>query len=247
MKKQKKGYSLVEVLAAFAIISIAILPIMSMYPAIFKTNTSASQIEEASRITLTIVDFIKAKGYKRLMGVATNLNVENGNGKIVDVAGSNPSGITYKFKNVSGGFITLKGSTEYALDKDLNFTSSAITNINDAFVVLNSKGLNLRDCTLKIIMKQENVSLITSEGALMSTTVINPKTGNGISSTTGSATSVMYGSVTNPEKFIVGRVILGWGNDKTVTSPVGRQQLDQSLTGKEKVYGVNFVVTPIEN
>jgi prepilin-type N-terminal cleavage/methylation domain-containing protein len=38
MKNRKNGYSLIEVLAALAIISIAILPIMSMYPAIFKQN-----------------------------------------------------------------------------------------------------------------------------------------------------------------------------------------------------------------
>ena len=59
MKKLKRGYSIIEVLAAFAIISIAILPIMSMYPAIFRQNRGASEIEEASRLAMTGVDFIK--------------------------------------------------------------------------------------------------------------------------------------------------------------------------------------------
>ena len=251
MKKLKKGYSLVEVLAAFAIISIAILPIMSMYPAIFKQNTSASQIEEASRTAMTIVDFIKAVGYSHLTSTATGteaaFNVENGGGKIVDTSGSNPAGFIYTFKKESGAYITVRGNTNYALDNDLKFGgTTVIDNINNAFILLNAKGLNLSQCKLYIAMKQENVNLTTSSGALLSSRTIDPAAGNGITANT-SETPIMYGNITNPERFIIGRVIIGWGNDITVTSPSTRQQRDQSLTGKEKVYGVNFVVTPIEN
>lgn len=125
--------------------------------------------------------------------------------------------------------------------------NSVITNLGSAFVILNSKGLNLRECVVRIILKQENVMLTDAAGNLISTQVINPAGGNGIHANTGTASSIMYGNITNPERFVVGRVIVGWGKNKTISSPSGRQQLDQSLTGKERVYGVNFVVTPIEN
>lgn len=249
MKKLKKGYSLVEVLAAFAIISIAILPIMSMYPAIFKQNTSAGQIEEASRTAMTIVDFIKAVGYNNLTATGTNsaIQVENGSGKIVDVVGSNPAGFTYTFKRESGAYITVRDNKNYALDNDLKFGGATVINsINDAFVLLNAKGLNLSECKLYIAMKQENVTLTTSSGALFSSRTINPAAGNGITANTA-GTALMYGNDTNPERFIIGRVIIGWGKNITVSSPTTRQQRDQSLVGKEKVYGINFIVTPIEN
>ncbi len=251
MKKLKKGYSLVEVLAAFAIISIAILPIMSMYPAIFKQNTSASQIEEASRTVMTIVDFIKAVGYNNLTSTATGaeaaFNVPNGTGSAIDVPGSNPAGRIYTFKKEGGAYITVRESNNYALDNDLRFGgATAITDINKAYVLLNAKGLNLSQCKLYIAMKQENVNLTTSSGALLSSRVINPAAGNGIGANEA-GTPIMYGNDTNPERFIIGRVIIGWGKDKTVSSPSTRQQRDQSLVGKEKAYGVNFVVTPIEN
>lgn len=251
MRKLKKGYSLVEVLAAFAILSIAILPIMSMYPAIFKQNTSAGQIEEASRTVMTIVDFIKAVGYNNLTSTATGteaaFNIPNGTGSAIDVPGSNPAGRIYTFKKESGAYITVRGSNDYALDNDLRFGgATAITDINRAFVLLNAKGLNLSQCKLYIAMKQENVNLTTSSGALLSSRVINPAAGNGMGAN-AAGTAIMYGNDTNPERFIIGRVIIGWGKEITVSSPTTRQQIDQSLVGKEKAYGVNFVVTPIEN
>lgn len=253
MKKLKKGYSLVEVLAAFAIISIAILPIMSMYPAIFKQNTSAGQIEEASRTAMTIVDFIKAVGYNNLTATSTGteaaFNVENGDEStdFVNIPGSNPAGFIYTFKKESGAYITVRGTTNYALDNDLKFGGATVINsINDAFVLLNAKGINLADCKLYIAMKQENVTLTTSSGALFSSRTINPAAGNGITANTA-GTALMYGNDTNPERFIIGRVIIGWGKNITVSSPTTRQQRDQSLVGKEKVYGINFIVTPIEN
>lgn len=252
MKKLKKGYSLVEVLAAFAIISIAILPIMSMYPAIFKQNTSASQIEEASRTAMTIVDFIKAVGYSHLTATATGteaaFNVENGSGKIVDISGANPAGLLYTFKKESGAYITVRSSTNYALDNDLKFGgSTAINTVGNAFILLNAKGLNLAQCKMYVAMKQENVNLSTNIGSLLNSKVVNPAIGNGMAANNITESSIMYGNETNPEKFIIGRVIIGWGNDITVAAPLTRQQLDQKLTGKEKIYGVNFVVTPIEN
>ena len=61
MKKGEKGYSLIEVLAAFAIISIAILPIMSMYPAIFKQNKSACKKLEITIRESVINDLLSKK------------------------------------------------------------------------------------------------------------------------------------------------------------------------------------------
>ena len=247
MKKLKRGYSIIEVLAAFAIISIAILPIMSMYPAIFRQNRGASEIEEASRLAMTVVDFIKARGYINMRANTTMVDP-----KRVGDANSertNPGGLLYTLRRAnenSTAYTTVRNG-DYALDRDLGF--GAITNINDAFVILNAKGLDLSNVVIMVIMKRADVELVQDDGNTNETHYIDP-----INNT---ATNVMYGihpytirktapSGPRESEFIVGRIIIGWGNDVEVANTGTRQQRDRSLTGKEKAYGINFIVTPIE-
>lgn len=214
MKKGEKGYSLIEVLAAFAIISIAILPIMSMYPAIFKQNKSASEIEEASRIALTIVDYIKARGYEDL----------ESNRLVAKFTDNNRN--RYLLTPVSAG--DNSGSFQIEsnqLDVDLGFNTAA-----GGVIFLNSKGLTLRDngTVISVKMNRTNVNLPSG------TTFIDP--------ITTSTTSIMYGA--NTRQFIAGRVVIGWGNDITGTTGTSRQELDKNAVLKEKAYGVDFIITP---
>jgi prepilin-type N-terminal cleavage/methylation domain-containing protein len=217
MKRGEKGYSLIEVLAAFAIISIAILPIMSMYPAIFKQNKSASEIEEASRIALTIVDYIKARGY-------TDLN----NNRITQSFSNNNVGTAAEGYNVYN--LEAVGSSfkvpNHRLDQDLGFTTNAAVGV----IFLNSKGLRLKDETvIAVRISRTNVNL--AGGAQFRDPV------------TGGTTATMYGN--NSDQFITGRVIIGWSKIKTpIASPTTRQQRDQNIVGREKSYGVDFVITP---
>ncbi len=217
MKKGKKGYSLIEVLAALAIISIAILPIMSMYPAIFKQNKSASEIEEASRISSTIVDYIKSRGYE-------DLNNNRITQSFVGATSGAALGYNiYELEAVGDSFRVPK----HKMDQDLGFTTNAAVGV----IFLNSKGLNLRNNETVIAVKisKTNVDVIGT------TKYIDP--------ITGLTESTMYGK--NTDQFITGRVIIGWSKvKKPITSPATRQQKDQNIVGKEKSYGVDFVITP---
>lgn len=63
---KRKAFTLIEVLVAMAVLSIAILPIISMYPSALKVSQKATELEEWSRTTQTIVDYIKSRGYNNL-------------------------------------------------------------------------------------------------------------------------------------------------------------------------------------
>ena len=66
MKNKKRGFSLIEVVVALAVISVGVLPILSMYPSALKMTTKATTNEEWSRVTMSILDYVKAKGYDSL-------------------------------------------------------------------------------------------------------------------------------------------------------------------------------------
>ena len=218
MKKGEKGYSLIEVLAAFAIISIAILPIMSMYPAIFKQNKSASEIEEASRIASTIVDYIKARGY-------TNLTTKNANGITDKVKYNSGTGnyIHYSLKHNTGSktYFTKPESSDgdYKLDKDLGFSTTS------GVIFLNSKGLNLGECVIAVKMSATNIEM---DNGLK---VISP--------ITGISSEIVDGKVN--DKFISGKVIIGWGKTIAVEKALSEEQKEVL---KERAYGVDYIITP---
>ena len=66
MKNKKRGFSLIEVVVALAVISVGVLPILSMYPSALKMTTKATTNEEWSRVTMSILDYVKSRGYKTL-------------------------------------------------------------------------------------------------------------------------------------------------------------------------------------
>lgn len=65
--KIKNGYSLVEVLVAFAVLVVGIVPILSMYPQIFTIIQKSTENEERSRIALQVIEYIKVGGYPSLL------------------------------------------------------------------------------------------------------------------------------------------------------------------------------------
>ena len=66
MKNKKRGFSLIEVVMALAVISVGVLPILSMYPSALKMTVKATENEEWSRVTMSILDYVKSRGYKTL-------------------------------------------------------------------------------------------------------------------------------------------------------------------------------------
>ncbi|MGM0509265.1 MAG: type IV pilus modification PilV family protein [Fusobacteriota bacterium] len=137
-----KGYSLIEVLMAFAILAISVLPIMSMYPVIFGINQGSVELEEASRLTLTVIDYIKAKGYDNLMETGAN-SIDF---TITDSDGSKTKKI-YDLVSDSGGY------TDSDFEDDFNYS--------DGLFVLNSKGLPLSNTKIAVLLRKAKVQLDT--------------------------------------------------------------------------------------
>ncbi|BDU49577.1 type IV pilus modification PilV family protein [Haliovirga abyssi] len=199
--KRSKGFSLIEVLAAFAILSIAILPIMSMYPTVLKMDRKSRGHEEGARLAFTIVDYIKSKGYANLMQTTiTSTAIKN--------------------------FITGKKYTDLVKTSGQSYYSSASFcddfNIASNLFILNSKSLDLSKVNIWIGLHKSIAKLGDGSGNLKSPEVDLYAT-----------TRAGIGYIEN--KIIMGRVIVGWGDDDTA-----------HLTGKEKEYSLQFIVTSLE-
>jgi prepilin-type N-terminal cleavage/methylation domain-containing protein len=122
---KKKAFTLIEVLVAMAIVSIAILPIMSMYPSALKLSQKSTELEEWARTTQTIVDYIKSRGYTNISSHYSTYSGE------YNFSGELNTGYT------SEDFGTkLFGATK----KDL--------------FVINTKGMKLDDYKFKVILTQ---------------------------------------------------------------------------------------------
>jgi len=122
---KNKAFSLLEVLMAMAILSIAVLPIMSMYPNALKMSTRATELEEWSRTTETIVDYVKSRGYTYI-----NSNFSSINGDYTDITG-----------NINTG---------YTSD---SFASRLLAGKKSLFL-LNTKGMNLENYKFQVQIKK---------------------------------------------------------------------------------------------
>lgn len=129
MKSKKKGFSLVEVVVALAVISIGVLPILSMYPSALKMTTKATTNEEWSRVTMSILDYIKAKGYTELKNMTWNT-----------------SGTS---KTIERSYDFTKSGTNYTSS---GFESDFFGGTNLFFI--NTKGIKLEDYKFSIYMEE---------------------------------------------------------------------------------------------
>ena len=171
MKNKKKGFSLIEVVMALAVISVGVLPILSMYPSALKMTVKATKNEEWSRVTMSILDYVKAKGYSGLKN---------------DVAW-----------NTSGSIKTIEESYDFAKVGN-NYTSSGFE--NDFFggsnlFFINTKGIKLDDYSFSIYM--EELQPTTSSGGI-SLYNMYELSNNSIRSSTSS--SIIYGIIKIREK-----------------------------------------------
>jgi prepilin-type N-terminal cleavage/methylation domain-containing protein len=145
--KKRNGYSLLEVIVALAIFSIAIFPILSVYPSIFKMSDKADQNEEVSRLAFTMIDYIKSRGYKNLKTI-----VENNGGAY--------SG-KYMFKKDSldsTAYIidtSVSGYQDFESDFDLTTTASGI----DHLFILSSKSVDLSKAVIYLKIEKKSVGL----------------------------------------------------------------------------------------
>lgn len=131
MKKKEIGFSLIEVVMALAILGIAILPILSMYPSALKMTTDATRNEEWSRVSMTIVDYVKSRGYDNVKGKLNSSSVFEG---------------TYTF--------TYDATTNSYKENDF---ANAMGISTDAFVI-NTKGIKLNDYQFRVYIEALPVS-----------------------------------------------------------------------------------------
>ncbi len=173
MKNKKKGFSLIEVVMALAVISIGVLPILSMYPSALKMTVKATENEEWSRVTMSILDYVKSRGYKTLTST-TYSSLWSG-----DVS-----------EKTYGPFI--KNGTKYT---ESSFESDFLKSSNLFFV--NTKGINLVDYKFSIYM--EKVQPQTTSGGSIEVYGEYDLVNNKIVSTTTSS-SIIYGIIKIREK-----------------------------------------------
>jgi len=168
MKNKKKGFSLIEVVMALAVISIGVLPILSMYPSALKMTVKATENEEWSRVTMSILDYVKAKGYDGLKNDVT--------------------------WNTSGSIKTIEKS--YNFTKSVgNYTSSGFE--SDFFgganlFFINTKGIKLDDYKFSIYMEDlQPRSAVTGGSPLYNTYDLDNN--KKVSSSTSS--NIIYGII----------------------------------------------------
>ena len=197
IKNHKKlGFSLIEAIVALGILLLGIVPIVTLANKAILFHYRAGEVEEASRISQSMIDYIKSRGYDNLETM-----VEHG-----------------------------KFSKKYTLSKVNNsdftvddFGNNANFNISQDMILLNSKGINLKEVNLYVSMNKVDVKLKKSDGSYSK--YINP--------INGELTSSAYG-----KNFIYGKIIFGMG--KVVTDSTKK-------TGREKELITTFIITPIEN
>ncbi|MGB6128520.1 MAG: hypothetical protein WBG30_07205 [Psychrilyobacter sp.] len=120
---KKIGYSLIEALVALGILLIGIVPVVTVATKAILFHHRAAETEEAARISQTMIDYIKSRGYDDLsfLGGFTTIT-------------------PYLFSSTSGGAFTLnKFATDFGIPIEM--------------VLFNSKGINLNDVSLYLDLK----------------------------------------------------------------------------------------------
>ncbi|MCS5420344.1 MULTISPECIES: type IV pilus modification PilV family protein [Psychrilyobacter] len=122
--KKKTGYSLIEALVALGILLLGIVPVVTVATQAMLFHHRASETEEAARISQTMIDYIKSRGYDNL-----------------DPLG----GTKYSLSSTSGGAFTVDGfGSSFGISQDLVLLNSKGINLNEAsFYVVMDKDKNI--------------------------------------------------------------------------------------------------------
>jgi len=135
--KKKLGYSLIEALVALGILLIGIVPVVTVATKAILFHHRAAETEEAARISQTMIDYIKSRGYDNLIG-----SLEK----------------KYSLISTSGGAFTIDTS-DPSLDFGRNIVISEEDRIPNDLILLNSKGINLGQVNFYVVMNRVKGSL----------------------------------------------------------------------------------------
>jgi len=121
--KKKKGYSLIEALVALGILLLGIVPVVTVATQAILFHHRASETEEAARISQTMIDFIKSKGYDELGLIVEDVEFPK----------------QYSISTTGTAFTVDNFANDFDISSDM--------------VLLNSKGINLSDVGFYIDIK----------------------------------------------------------------------------------------------
>lgn len=168
MKNKKKGFSLIEVVMALAVISVGVLPILSMYPSALKMTVKATTNEEWSRVTMSVLDYVKARGYNELKSMTWNSPV---------------SGI----RTIERSYDFTKSGSNYT---STGFESDFFGGTNLFFI--NTKGIKLDDYKFSIYMEDlQPRSAVTGGSQLYNTYELS----NNSIVTSSTSAGIIYGII----------------------------------------------------
>ncbi len=110
-KNKKSGYSLIEALVALGILLLGIVPVVSLATQAILFHHRAAEAEEAARISQTMIDYIKSRGYDNLGPFTT----------------TSP----YTLSSTTGGAFTVNGfAGDFAIDPQMVLINSKGLNLN---------------------------------------------------------------------------------------------------------------------
>jgi type II secretory pathway pseudopilin PulG len=141
IKNKKRGYSLIEALVALGILLMGIVPVITLASHAILFHYRAGESEEAARISQTMIDYIKSRGYNELeLMVDTTSSFE----KKYDLA-------------------YIESSSAFTVT---NFGDSSNFNISQDMILLNSKGLNLNQVNFYVILNKTKGRLKKANGTV---------------------------------------------------------------------------------
>lgn len=119
IKKKKRGNSLIEALVALGILLVGIVPVVTVATQAILFHHRASEAEEAARISQTMIDYIKSRGYNQLESVTT----------------TNP----YIFTPTGSAFTINQFAIDFHIDPDMVLFNSKGINLNDVSFYIDIK------------------------------------------------------------------------------------------------------------
>ena len=130
--KKESGYSLIEALVALGILLLGIVPVVTMATQAILFHHRASETEEAARISQTMIDYIKSKGYDELKLMV-------GPGKFTKQYSISTTGSAFTVDNFGNAF-------NFDIPQDLILLNSKEINLNEVnfYVVIDKVKGNLK-------------------------------------------------------------------------------------------------------
>lgn len=222
---KKKGTTFIEIVVAIAIFLMGILPIAYLTLNSLRTLKSSSEIQERVKVTTTVINYIKSRGYNYLLE---------------DVLGDDDD-FSAKY------YIKYDGDTEmaYVIDTSISegddfegdfFGRSFYDEGDGALFLIDSLGIDLEGAVIEVQIKKTDLTLTTEDDYInpitnKKTTVVMGKGGLNDNDDNDDTTAEV-----DDEQIIVGRVTLNY----TSKSKPGEEVLGKSS-------GQNFIVVPLEN